>query len=185
MPRLGHAALPIAPSRLWIYGGLTSGVSVSASAAMPAHGDSARDSARVSTGGVAWLLELPNRTDEAVDACLPSVATAAQDSVVPLDSTAPAAAACSAHGTCDLSWRRCVCEPPWDGPTCAVAASADMASSVDRGAHRLVAGVLWFALALLGGAVAGWLERHRTLMRDRAQRAREKLRAERLTRGAE
>ena len=60
---------------------------------------------------------------------------------------------CGAHGECDLRHARCVCDPPWSGPSCAEP-SAVPAPTVVVGGLRLL---IYFSAAVVGGLFLGWV----------------------------
>ena len=86
--RLGHSALALSPSTLYLYGGIGEGEA--------ARGGGISLGASPVAAEEPWEFTLPTNLDDVVDAC----------------------ARCSQHGSCDLSDGRCVCEPPWGGKQC-------------------------------------------------------------------
>ena len=109
--------------------------------------------------GASWHYRLPQtaQLEAAIDACTDN-------------------GGCSAHGGCDLTIGRCICEPSWGGPACNDVLTAESADDEPDGTRRGIAAFLWFAAALLVGGAAGWFERHVRIQREQRQLARARAR---------
>lgn len=164
--RLGHSAVAVSPGTLWLYGGLADGGSGGGGGGeRGGDGDPLGGAGHAGGGGrpVAheddtWHFELPSQLDEAVAAC----------------------AGCSEHGACDLSLRRCICDPPWGGVRCA----EEQTAAVPRAPRRAIAASLWLSASLLLGGLLGWVSRGRRIANEEQQRAREEARERRFQQGA-
>lgn len=136
--QLAHHAVAAGQNALWLYEGL--------SQLSPALPPSSHAASTTTSSSSSWQFLLPDSLDDDLIAC----------------------DGCSAHGACDLSLRRCICDPPWSGSRC----DAMQRAAVPTAPRRMISMTFWLSASLLVGGVLGWINKQRALKREEEYRER-------------